>query len=419
MRELLAYAAARNVTVIPEIEMPGHCQAVLACHPELSCTGGPFKVSTVSGIHKDVYCAGNDATFRFLEEVLSETMELFPAPYIHIGADEVPKDRWKACPRCQARIKAEGLKDEEELQAWFIGKMENFVEQKGRKVIAWDEVLEGNPPSSIVVQHWRADRPRSVTAAELGHDVILSPYSHCYLDYDVSWYSLELLHGYEPIPPTLRKADLPKILGIEACAWEMPPETLDARIFPRLLALAEAAWSPATGKDFGEFYPRVKTLVARLETMGVVAGLEKWPNMKSLASPVMPARIETTIRKDGHETQGELSPLRIFDGSLDSYYWSPQPPVKNDTITITLERPRRCAGIKLYSGIGWNPLRNGALEISEDGVKFHKVGDARGPLTAVRFRPADLRAFRLRITRNHADALVIREFVLLEADREK
>ena len=143
VREIVAYAKSRFVTVVPEIEMPGHSVAALAAYPEFSCTGGPFEVETQWGVHKDVYCAGNDRTFKFLEDVLEEVMTLFDSPYIHIGGDECPKDRWKQCPKCQGRIKVEGLKDEHELQSYFIKRMERFLSSKGRRLIGWDEILEG------------------------------------------------------------------------------------------------------------------------------------------------------------------------------------------------------------------------------------------------------------------------------------
>ncbi|MCH7812843.1 MAG: beta-N-acetylhexosaminidase, partial [Planctomycetes bacterium] len=180
IREIVAYAASRYVTVVPEIEMPGHSVAALAAYPELSCTGGPFEVSTRWGVHADVYCAGNDQTFAFLEDVLSEVIELFPSEFIHIGGDECPKRRWKQCAKCQARIKAEGLADEHALQSYFIRRMEKFLNAKGKRLIGWDEILEGGLAPNATVQSWRGMKG-AVAAAGAGHDVISSPTSHCYL----------------------------------------------------------------------------------------------------------------------------------------------------------------------------------------------------------------------------------------------
>ena len=171
IREVVAYAAERHIVVVPEIEMPGHSRAALAAYPELSCAGGPFEVATKWGIHEDVYCAGQEKTFRFLETVLEETLELFPSPFIHIGGDECPKARWKNCPRCQARIKKHRLKDEHELQSWFIQRMVNFLKKKGRRAIGWDEILEGGLAKGATVQSWRGMKG-AVAAARAGHDVI-------------------------------------------------------------------------------------------------------------------------------------------------------------------------------------------------------------------------------------------------------
>ncbi|HEY2880969.1 MAG TPA: beta-N-acetylhexosaminidase, partial [Pirellulales bacterium] len=182
IRDVVAYAASLHISVVPEIEMPGHCQAVLAAYPELSCTGGPFTVGTRWGVYKDVYCAGKEQTFEFLESVLSEAFDLFPGETIHIGGDECPKDRWKLCPDCQARIKAEGLKDEKELQSYFIRRIGAFVVSKGKRIIGWDEILEGGLAPNAAVMSWHGVSG-AVAAADADHDVVLSPTSHCYFDY--------------------------------------------------------------------------------------------------------------------------------------------------------------------------------------------------------------------------------------------
>jgi len=275
IREIVAYATARGIVIVPEIEMPGHSQAALAAYPELSCTGGPFKVGTEWGVFKDVYCAGNDQVFGFLEGVLSEVVELFPGEYIHIGADECPKDRWKACPKCQARIKKEKLKDEFALQTWFVGRMARWLQKRGKTVIAWDEILEGGAPKGVIVQAWRGHE-HGERAAREGSDIIVSPYSHVYFDYDTKYFDLRLVHSFDPVPPGLPAELNSRVLGTEGLLWTegAPQETVDSKTFPRLCAVAEVGWSPVNGKDWPEFQERCRRHSGRLKLMGVDVGPE-------------------------------------------------------------------------------------------------------------------------------------------------
>lgn len=279
IREIVAYAARRHVTIVPEIEAPGHCQAALAAYPELSCSGGPFEVSTRWGVHKDVYCAGNERVFEFLENVLAEVVELFPSEYIHVGGDECPKERWQACEKCQARIRSEGLKDEDELQSYFIRRLEKLLNARGRRLIGWDEILEGGLAPRATVQSWRGMNG-AIAAARAGHDVICSPTQHCYLDYPQAptednhgWMkltTLEQAYAFEPTPPELDAAQARHVLGIEACMWteHAPQERVDWQVFPRLCALAEAAWSPKK-RDWPDFQRRMQAHDARLDALGV------------------------------------------------------------------------------------------------------------------------------------------------------
>ncbi len=273
IRDIVAYAESRYVMVVPEIEMPGHSVAALAAYPELSCTGGPFEVSTRWGVHKDVYCAGNDRTFGFLEGVLTEVLNLFPAPYIHLGADEVPKERWAACAKCQARIKTEGLNNEHELQTYFVRRMARFVRDAGRRAICWDEILEGGAPEGVIVQAWHGHH-KAAEALAAGHETIVSPTSHVYFDYDIASYHLRNVYEFDPVPEGTAPEDLGRVLGSEACMWteHAPQQAVDAKVFPRLLGLAEVLWSPREGRDFKDFYTRVQAHRRRLELVGVVAG---------------------------------------------------------------------------------------------------------------------------------------------------
>jgi hexosaminidase len=282
IREVVAYAAQRHVTVIPEIELPGHSQAALASYPELGCTGGPYEVATRWGVFPEVFCAGNDHTFEFLEDVLSEVVELFPAPYIHIGGDECPKDRWKQCPACQARIRTEGLADEHELQSYFIRRIENFLLTKDRKIIGWDEILEGGLAPQATVMSWRG-MEGGIAAARQHHDVIMTPGSHCYLDHYQAnpeneplaiggFTPLEKVYSFDPMPTALSADEQQYILGAQGNVWTEYMKTSDHveyMVFPRAIALAEILWTPEEQQDFQNFVSRLQRHFARLDVLGV------------------------------------------------------------------------------------------------------------------------------------------------------
>ena len=275
IKEIVAYAQSRFITIVPEIEMPGHSLASLASYPENSCTGGPFEVTNMWGVMKDVYCAGRDSTFYFLQDILDEVIELFPGKYIHIGGDEVPKDRWKECPRCQARIKAEGLKDEHELQSYFIKRISDYLNRKGKTVIGWDEILEGGLAPGAIVQSWQSFEG-AIDAARLEHYVICSPASHTYLNSDPEDLDLRIAYSFEPVPDELSDNEKEYIIGSEANLWteRAPQETVDSKLFPRILALAEVFWSDPNNKNYDEFYSRIQNSYADLTARGIQYGRE-------------------------------------------------------------------------------------------------------------------------------------------------
>ena len=282
IREVVAYAKERHVTVIPEIEMPGHAQAALTAYPELGCTGGPYEVATRWGVFPEVFCAGKDHTFDFLEDVLTEVAALFPGQYIHIGGDECPKDRWKVCPDCQARIKAEGLKDEHELQSYFIRRIEKFLLTKNRNIIGWDEILEGGLAPMATVMSWRG-MEGGIEAARQQHDVIMTPGSHCYLDHYQAdpeteplaiggFTTLEKVYSFEPMPEVLNAEEQEYVLGAQANVWSEYMKTTDYveyMVFPRAIALAENLWTPRDQQDFQDFASRLQAHFTRLDIMGV------------------------------------------------------------------------------------------------------------------------------------------------------
>jgi hexosaminidase len=287
IREIVAHAASRHVTVIPEIELPGHALAALASYPELSCRGLPLEVTGEWGVFKDIYCAGNDSVFVFLEKVLDEVLELFPSPYIHIGGDEAPKSRWADCDKCQARIAAEQLADEHELQSWFISRIGNYLASKGRKMIGWDEILEGGLPAGAAVQSWRG-MDGGLTAAEAGHEVIMSPTSHCYFDYDLESIDLEKVYSFDPIPERMDAQSMRYVIGGECNMWteRAPQHTVDSKVFPRILAMSEVLWRHPGKRDFEDFRKRVLHHYARLDALGVDYGAEGTP--AALTSEISP-----------------------------------------------------------------------------------------------------------------------------------
>ncbi len=282
VRDIVAYAAERYVTVVPEIEMPGHSVAVLAAYPELACTEGPFEVSTVWGVKADIYCP-HEQTFEFLEDVLTEVMELFPSPYIHIGGDEAPKSRWEESPIAQAVIRREGLADEFELQSWFIQRIERFLLEHGRRLIGWDEILEGGLAPQATVMSWRGVNG-GIEAARQGHDVVMTPTSHMYFDYYQSrnrdgeplaiggYLPLELVYSYEPVPVELSEEEARRVLGAQGNVWTeyiKTPEHADYMAYPRALALSELTWSPRSARNWANFTERLPAGLARLGALGV------------------------------------------------------------------------------------------------------------------------------------------------------
>ena len=281
VREVVAYARARYIDVIPEIEMPGHATAALAAYPELACTDGPFNVPTTWGIFEDVFCP-KEETFQFLEDVLTEVIALFPSQYIHIGGDEVLKVRWKESELAQEVITREGLADEEELQSYFIKRIEAFLQAQGRRLIGWDEILEGGLAPDATVMSWRG-MEGGIEAARQGHDVIMTPTSHTYFDYYQGdpvqeplairgLTPLEKVYGFEPVPETLSAEDAAHILGAQGNVWTEYMATTDYveyMVFPRMLALAEVVWSPQELRNWEDFVQRLPAQLQHLDTLGV------------------------------------------------------------------------------------------------------------------------------------------------------
>jgi len=272
VREVVAYAAERHITVVPEIEMPGHSSAALASYPELGCTGGPYTVPTRFGIFKDVYCVGKDGTLAFLQNVLDEVMALFPSPYIHIGGDEAPRARWKTCPHCQQRIAENNLGDTHGLQLYLTNHMARYLAENGRSLIGWNEILNDDLDPSAIAQYWVRNKKGMIAAIENGRRTIMSPNWTTYLDYSYSLTSLSKCYNHDPLFPELSADGAKHVLGIEAPLWtEFVPtaERMGYQAFPRLTAVAEIAWTPTEQKELADFHQRLPEFLKRLEEIGL------------------------------------------------------------------------------------------------------------------------------------------------------
>ena len=281
IKEVVAYANTRQVTIIPEIEMPGHSQAAIAAYPSLGCTGEQVEVATKWGVFNEVYCP-KESTFKFLEDVIDEVVALFPGKYIHIGGDEAPKTNWKKCAHCQRLIKEKGLKDEHGLQSYFIARMEKYINTKGKQIIGWDEILEGGLAPNATVMSWRGTSG-AIEAAKEGHDVILTPGSHCYFDHYQSdneneplaiggFLPLEKVYHFNPIPEELTDKEATYVLGAQGNVWTEYMQTekqVEYMAFPRVVALSEVVWSSPENKNYIDFINRLEQYQKRLDQLDV------------------------------------------------------------------------------------------------------------------------------------------------------
>lgn len=285
VREIVAYAAARGITIIPEIDVPGHSAAVFAAYPNLSCYGTPQEV-TPGGVYPESmacnFCAGNEDAFKFLEDIFDELIELFPdSPYIHVGGDEVGKDAWNKCPKCQARMKSEKLKNADELQSYFITRVEKYINSKGRKIIGWDEILDGGAAPNATIMSWRGTQG-GIDAARLGHDVIMTPNSYLYFDYYQNdpesepetiggFLTAKHVYSYEPIPTTITDSEAQHILGAQGNMWAEYAKTfadVERMTLTRMATLAEVVWSPASAREWTGFSERLEVQKERYAAMG-------------------------------------------------------------------------------------------------------------------------------------------------------
>ena len=301
-REIVAYAAARHITVIPEIDMPGHMLAALASYPELGCTGGPYQVGHYWGVYKDVLCVANPKVYEFVEDVLTEIMDIFPSEVIHIGGDETPTDKWQVCPKCQALNKTLGAGNTESeefepltsklspLQAHFTKRVFDFLTAHHRRALGWDEILDGSPQDAMIMS-WRGTEP-GAKAAETGHDVVMTPTTFCYFDYQQTedvlfepsrcsgFIPVEKVYALDPAPDSLSVAARQHILGAQANIWTeyiTNEELVEYQALPRMSALAEVQWTQPQRKDYEAFKERLSTFTALLELYGYTYAKHLWP----------------------------------------------------------------------------------------------------------------------------------------------
>ena len=308
LRDVVAYAAERGITIIPEVDLPGHMIAALASYPELGCTGGPYEVMQYWGVHKDVLCVGKEETFTFLEDVLSEVMDIFPSEYINIGGDECPKVRWESCPLCQKRIKKLGLKDkdgfkkEHYLQNYVTARVQKFINDNGRKIIGWDEILEGDLAEGATVMSWRGTKG-GIKAVGKGFDVVMSPNTYCYIDYYQTkerdkepyrigkYLPLEKVYGYEPMEGMPEDGES-HILGVQCNLWAefLKTETdLEYQLLPRMSALSEVGWIQKGTKDFDRFRTSLDHMKDVYEQLGFTYCKAEW-GLVGLPGHEIPAR---------------------------------------------------------------------------------------------------------------------------------
>lgn len=272
LRELIQYATERFITIIPELDFPGHTTAALAAYPDLSCTGGPFKISTRFGIHKDVLCIGKEKVFEFIQNVLNEIIEIFPSNIIHIGGDEAPNRRWKKCLDCQARIKDENLGSVDNLQVYFTNRITDYLGSKGKRIIGWNEILNDDLINNALCQYWINNFDKVLEHIRKGRQVVMSEMKALYFDYPYRLIPLHQTYNYDPIPSNLEEKFHKNILGLEACLWTeyvKNKDKLEWQTFPRLIAVAETGWTPKNKRNFESFLSRLERFLPLLSALDV------------------------------------------------------------------------------------------------------------------------------------------------------
>ena len=411
LRDLIEYAAERHINIIPEIDLPGHMQAALACYPQLGCTGGPYEVWKRWGVSEDVLCAGNEETMLFVEDVLNEVMDVFPSPYIHIGGDECPKVRWEKCPKCQAKIKELGIKKDDKfsaedyLQSYVMNRMAKVVEARGRRVIGWDEILEGNVSETAIIMSWRGTEG-GIEAARKGHDVIMAPSSHLYFDYyqseDIAsepmciggYLPVERVYEFQPLPEELTPEQQKHIIGVQANIWTEYIAHfwhVQYMALPRMEALTEIQWNNPKERDF-------EVLVERCGHMRQLYDLYHYtyadhifnPQVWSdTVAPNLATRKPITLRQQPAEQYTYEGAAVLNDGNLgrgayNSGRWLGFSGYPMDAV-INLEQPAEMQHVRFHALVNkgawiYNPSQVKVL-VSDNGETFREVAQKDIPIS--------------------------------------
>ena len=411
LRDLIEYAAERHINIIPEIDLPGHMQAALACYPQLGCTGGPYEVWKRWGVSEDVLCAGNEEAMQFVEDVLNEVMDVFPSPYIHIGGDECPKVRWEQCPKCQAKIKELGIKKddrfsaEDYLQSYVMNRMAKVVEARGRRVIGWDEILEGNVSETAIIMSWRGTEG-GIEAAHKGHDVIMAPSSHLYFDYyqseDIAsepmciggYLPVERVYEFQPLPEELTPEQQKHIIGVQANIWTEYIAHfwhVQYMALPRMEALTEIQWNNPQEREFEAFVERCRHMV-QLYDLYHYTYADHIFNPKAWADTV-PTNLAThkpiTLRQQPAEQYTYEGASLLNDGNLgrgayNSGRWLGFCGYPLDAV-IDLEQPAEMQHVRFHALVNkgawiYNPSQVKVL-VSDDGENFREVAKKDIPIS--------------------------------------
>ena len=411
LHDLIQYAAERHINIIPEIDLPGHMLAALACYPQLGCTGGPYEVWRRWGISDDVLCAGNEEAMQFVEDVLNEVMDLFPSPYIHIGGDECPKVRWEKCPKCQAKIKELGIKKDDKfsaedyLQSYVMNRMAKVVEARGRRVIGWDEILEGNVSETAIIMSWRGTQG-GIEAARKGHDVIMAPSSHLYFDYyqseDIAsepeciggYLPVERVYEFQPLPEELTSEQQKHIIGVQANIWTEYIASfrhVQYMAMPRMDALTELQWNNLKARDFDAFVERCRKMSQLYDLYHYnyakhIFNPQVWSDTvePNLATRKPISLLQQPAEKYTYEGAALLNDGNLGRGAYNSGRWLGFCGYPLDAV-IDLEQPAEMRSMRFHALTNkgawiYNPSQVKVMA-SDDGENFRQVAEKDIPIS--------------------------------------